>query len=185
MRHDTCSQCGKGFDERACGPTHAVIWAERQPAVIPLGRARAAAVVDAADYDRVAQHRWFLGGTGYAIRNVRPPQTGAIYMPRFILDAPPGSVVDHINHDKLDNRRSNLRIGNKSLNAQNRAHAPKGRSGYSGVMWDKANGRWRAVVKVEGRPHDLGRHASAEAAYEAVRAFRAKHAPWSPEAVGK
>jgi len=72
--------------------------------VIPL-RCGLFAIVDAADYEWLSRYRWFLCGAGYAARHA-PGKT--ILMHREIMQAPAGMVVDHINGNRLDNRRCNL-----------------------------------------------------------------------------
>jgi len=55
-------------------------------------------------------------------------------------------VVDHINRNKLDNRRSNLRVVSQSLNALNRDFKP-GKSGLRGVQYDQKRNKWKAVFR--------------------------------------
>lgn len=72
--------------------------------------------VDPEDYDRVVEHSWYFHNMGYAMATIEGKQT---YMHRFIMNTPKGLHTDHINHDKLDNRRSNLRIVTRAENMQN------------------------------------------------------------------
>ena len=74
-------------------------------------------------------------------------------MHRFLLDAPVGLVVDHINHDGLDNRRSNLRLATYAQNAANRRRG-KTNSGYKGVTWTGT--AWSAAAFVRGKRRHLG-----------------------------
>jgi hypothetical protein len=72
-----------------------------------------------------------------------------IYLHRIIMDCPDDKEVDHINHDTLDNRKSNLRIVSKSENQQNRKGARIGnKSGVRGVSWDEKNKDW--IVSIRG-----------------------------------
>ena len=59
--------------------------------------------------------------------------SGCIMIHKFIMNAPKGMCVDHINHDGLDNRRENLRICTYSQNSQNKRLRVDSRSGYKGV----------------------------------------------------
>lgn len=146
---------------------------------IPLrardGSVRAYTLVDADDYERLASFRWHLFGGGYAARAAG--NQGRVYMHREILGVsgldPLWHPVDHINHDPLDNRRSNLRLATKSENALNQRGAQKhSQSGIRGVFWHKGAGRWTAQVRCQGRKYWLGLFDTAEEADAAVRAKR-------------
>ena len=66
-------------------------------------------------------------------------------------------IVDHINHNGLDNRRANLRIATASQNnANSRRGMNRGRSKYKGVWWDEKAGKWRAGIKCQGKCIHLG-----------------------------
>lgn len=93
-----------------------------------------------------------------AVRTVRTPDgQKIIYMHRFITDAPAGMDIDHINHDRLDNQRSNLRICAHIENTRNLPIRPNGTSQYKGVSWDKKNQKWIVYIKVNYKPMNLGR----------------------------
>lgn len=91
----------------------------------------------------------------------------------------PSEDVDHINHDKSDNRIANLRELNRSLNQQNqiRAHA-NNKTGYLGVSANKGGRKQRFMASIfaDGRPVHLGSFDTAEEAYAAyVEAKRRLH----------
>lgn len=66
------------------------------------------------------------------------------------MDCTDDRVVDHINHDTLDNRKSNLRVVTVSENQQNRKGSRAGsKSGVRGVSWDEKNKDW--IVNVKGK----------------------------------
>lgn len=66
------------------------------------------------------------------------------------MDCPQYMVVDHINHNTLDNRKSNLRIVPQKINLQNKSGAFKNsKSGIRGVCYHKASGKWYARVYVD------------------------------------
>lgn len=136
--------------------------------LIPLrardGSVRAYAIVDAADADWVNQWTWRTsraeGGYGYAIRYVR---SRFISMHREIMglvDAGPEIEVDHINRDRLDNRRENLRAVTHAQNMQNRTAKATGVSVHRGVWFCKRKRKWRAEVKFRGTRYNLGYFAS-------------------------
>lgn len=140
------------------------------------------AVVDDEDFEELSRYRWFVS-SGYASRSAAPHQ---VQMHRQVLGLSRGDGLegDHINRDRLDNRRSNLRVTKRATNAQNlsaRAHpkypAPRG------VTYDKNRQKWMATCRVNYRRHYVGRFDSMEEADAAVRAFRAEHHPFSEDAV--
>lgn len=65
---------------------------------------------------------------------------------RIILDAPKGLLVDHINGDTLDNRKSNIRIVTPSQNQFNRRIQKNNTSGVPGLRWRESKNRWEACI---------------------------------------
>lgn len=118
------------------------------------------AIVDYDDFQYLSEFNWCLDNRGYAVRR-RSRKLGAcpILMHRAIMNPPNHRVVDHINGNKLDNRRSNLRICTSQVNAWNRHNLAKNNtSGHTGVFWNPANRNWRAVIVVNGKSIYLGSH---------------------------
>lgn len=81
----------------------------------------------------------------------------------------PSDGIDHINGDKKDNRISNLRKANHSVNARNTKVSTKSSTRILGVTFDKARGKYFACIYVNGKTKSLGRFASIEDA-KAARA---------------
>jgi len=79
------------------------------------------------------------------------------YMHRVVAGALPGQVVDHINGDTLDNRKSNLRICSISQNGANRGKNKDNTSGYKGVTFHKGTKKWQAGIKIKGKYIYIGR----------------------------
>ena len=74
-----------------------------------------------------------------------------LYMHRLILDAPPGTTVDHIDGNGLNNRRDNLREASHSQQAANsQRHYDKQHSRYKGVFFQNATGKWYVRLMVRG-----------------------------------
>jgi hypothetical protein len=106
-----------------------------------------------------------------------------VYFSRFLLDAPKGLEVDHINHDPLDNRRRNLRLVDRGGNGQNRRGATKrSKTGIRGVFWCKEQGKWRAQIEINHRTCHIGYFDNLADAENAAIAARATYMPYSSEA---
>jgi hypothetical protein len=138
---------------------------------IPLhtrsGRLAAYALVDDADYPNVSKFRWYLSH-GYAQRNVRAEgKRHTIKLHRQVLGLQtPRPLVDHINRNRLDCRRTNLRLANHQQNGFNRGPAPNSRTGLKGVQ-QMPSGRWRARINWNRRTIHIGIYATSEEAHEA------------------
>lgn len=76
------------------------------------------AIIDISDIEKCKRYKWYHT-RGYARGNAG--HGNKVWLHRLIIDCPDEYIVDHINHDKLDNRKENLRLSNHSYNAVNRA----------------------------------------------------------------
>jgi hypothetical protein len=139
---------------------------------IPLTQGQVA-LVDAADYDALAQHKWcaLWDSDTRSYRAARGTRIdGAnrtIYMHREILGLKHGDPQrgDHVEASKtLDNRRLNLRIATHAENTRNQRKHRDNRSGYKGVTFKSVN-RYQARIRVNGKCISLGYRKTAEAAY--------------------
>ena len=140
------------------------------------------AKVDEDDYEHLAQFGWRVAN-GYASRTNLGAR-GNVGMARELLGLSKGDgfVADHINRDRLDNRRMNLRAVTHAENMQNVSAHRGSRSGYRGVHWNGTSDKWVASARVEGRSRFLGLFDTPEGAHEVVSAFRAQHMPYSEDA---
>ena len=87
----------------------------------------------------------------------------------------PSGVTDHIDRNRANNRIDNLRDVQVSVNGRNTSMQRNNTSGVTGVFWNKASGKWKAQVKVDGRDRHVGLFTCIHEAAAAVKAFRAKH----------
>jgi hypothetical protein len=123
------------------------------------------ALVDDEDFERVDKYNWSYLQGGYAVRSVVVGHRGLdlplgdsrnqimkmIFMHRFILGIDGIISVDHIDGNKLNNQKSNLRVATKSQNAMNSKIRNDNTSGHKGVNWSKVHHTWVARVKVSGK----------------------------------
>ena len=121
------------------------------------------AIVDPADYERLKGYEWFVrvGATSFYAFRHGPSHNRSkgryVYMHQEILTVPEGMVADHINHDGMDNRRTNLRAATRAQNVRNRKKYTKtGSSKYKGVSWKKDNGKWSARIGLNNKSIFLG-----------------------------
>lgn len=128
-------------------------------AKIPLTQNRYT-IVDDEDYNHLVS----IGSWHFDRYAKRVTRDGVVYMHRLITKAPAKRAVDHINGDKLDNRKSNLRVVDYSTNCHNR-HDIKNK--YLGVSFDKRRCKYKAVIGFQYQMIDIGRYDTAEQARKA------------------
>lgn len=141
------------------------------------------ALVDDADYPLVSQWEWSCRArkgkrTQYVLRHYRENnQTKTAYLHRVILNAPPGTAVDHKSGDGLDNTRANLRLATLSENNRNISKPRHGISSrYKGVNWDRQSKKFRAQISFDKQRKWLGRFDSeVDAAWAYDREARSLH----------
>jgi hypothetical protein len=115
-------------------------------------------IVDDADFEYLNQFKWYLlksNSNYYAIRTKRP-ENKLIQLHRIVIQAKQGEIVDHINGNKLDNRKCNLRICTKSQNCQNRKISKLNKSGFNGVSWNIRNKKWVAQIACNNQKIHIG-----------------------------
>jgi hypothetical protein len=115
-------------------------------------------LVDDEDFECLSQYIWRKHTRGYVVRHISGPIT--IWMHREIkgLTRDDARLVDHINGNKLDNRRENLRVATKSQNCHNQGVQSTSTSGYKGVTWHSGRrvNKWIAQISFNGRRIHLG-----------------------------
>lgn len=133
------------------------------------------AIVDDEDYELLSSRKWWANADGYAIaRAGSGRKSPSILMHRLLLNPPRHLQIDHINGNRLDNRRCNLRLCNTAQNNQNmRPGARKGSSQFKGVHWCNERHKWCATIKGANRRYNLGRFDNEE---DAARAYDCKAA---------
>lgn len=130
---------------------------------IPLGKLNLAAKVSDEDAD-LAKIAWYAhkgkGNYHYAAHREGTGARQRLWLHSVVLERmlgrrlSRGELADHINGDKLDNRRTNLRLATRSQNEANKVKGRRGASKYKGVT--RARGRWKATIMVNGKNKHLG-----------------------------
>ena len=119
--------------------------------------------VDDDDFIRLNKISWHYHQKGYARGCLYLGREGGkqlqknILMHRLIMGEPKGMMIDHINGDKLDNRKENLRICTNSENMMNqKTYRRNVTSKYKGVHWCKKDKKWKAQIEKNGKGLYLG-----------------------------
>ena len=102
----------------------------------------ARALIDLEDIDIVEKYKWHLKH-GYVCST-----TDRIRLHRYVMNCPDDMVVDHINGNKLDNRKSNLRICTIQQNSWNHKKSDRNTSGTTGITWHAKQKKWLAQIMI-------------------------------------
>ena len=133
---------------------------------IPLTKGKIA-LVDDEDFVELSKHKWYFTNEYAARKNDKIPSRH-IFMHRVIMNTPDGMETDHINGDKLDNQRCNLRLCTRSENQWNRKNLSSNVSGYKGVNWYENYKKWQVRIRVHNKRIHIGYFDDLE---EAARAY--------------
>jgi hypothetical protein len=125
---------------------------------IPLTGTDKCAIIDDDDFLRVSKNRWQLSDNGYARRTIKVKGVyKGLLLHRFILGITDRKIwTDHINQNKLDCRKSNLRACTASQNKQNIGVRSHNVSRYKGVEYRKDDGRYTVRIGIDGKMLCLG-----------------------------
>lgn len=142
---------------------------------IPLTKGQVA-IIDGDDYEKVKKHKWCADSHNNNLFYAKTTVKGSnLRLHRLIMGAPKGYVIDHINRNGLDNRKSNLRVCSQLENSRNRALDKKNKSGHRGVHFDTPRNKWFAQLRYNGKTWPLGRFNTKEEAIQARLAAELKH----------
>lgn len=117
-------------------------------------------IVDEDTYESVYKYKWYMTYHGYVERTVLVKNKRIkIKLHRVVLgieNFKKGTCTDHINGDRLDNRKSNLRLCSFQENSRNQKISSANTSGFKGVSWRKREKKWRAAIGLNGKKITLG-----------------------------
>ena len=144
------------------------------------------AIIDSSDLHLVDGHNWFVHkkrNTAYAATSW--PRSGGetqhVLMHRLLIPDVGDALVDHIDGNGLNNRRSNIRQATQAENLQNVPRRRLGISGLRGAHWNGRNKTWVSQITAHGKVHNLGIFPTAEAAHDAYREASLRlHGEFSP-----
>lgn len=131
------------------------------------GKETGKAIIDTEDIVICKKFRWYKNNKhGYVVANGENNKT--IYLHRVIMekDYLDGMEVDHINNNKLDNRKNNLRICTKTQNIWNRRRLKNNTSGTTGVSFSKKMNKWMSYIRENNKRVHLGYYKNKEDAIE-------------------
>lgn len=154
--------CNLGQSTSACVSALAGLFIkDNKMKTIPLTQGQFA-LVDDEDFEWLNKWKWYAHKDCYGYYAERKchcldKKQHTIVMSRQIMSCPQTMLVDHKNHNTLDNQKVNLRICTKSENNHNCNKPKNNTSGYKGVSWDKNTKKWEVNIKSNGNQRYLGR----------------------------
>ena len=120
-------------------------------------------LIDDEDFEKVSKYKWYLSCIGNIVRNRKYknkiPDNLPINISGIILGKKKGLFIDHVNRDKFNNCKSNLRYCTITQNNFNRGIKKDNTSGYKGIYWHKLKnlkGKWRARISINNKRFHLG-----------------------------
>lgn len=132
-------------------------------------------LVDDEDYESLSKYKWYYNNIGYAVRDIWDKvikKKKSIYLARSLMgDILPNQIIDHINQNKLDNRKNNLRITTRTVNLLNSGNFKHNTSGFRGVTWNGQKGKWQAAIQLNYKKRHLGFFSTKEEAGKTYQTF--------------
>lgn len=127
---------------------------------------------DKEDVAIVDRYTWCIDSIG---RVCSSDNGHTVYLSRLVMNAPDGMDVDHIFHNRRDNRKSKLRVCLHIDNCKNNPVRSNNTSGYTGVWYSKNRNKWAAEIKVNKKKKHLGYFNNKEDAYIAYEDAKNKY----------
>ena len=124
-------------------------------------------IIDLDDVDKCKNYKWYLimdkdeFGFGYASTKIKGKN---LLLHKLITNTDSDIIIDHIDCNKLNCRKYNLRFADKSKNSQNRKPPSNNTSGFTGVSWNINRSRWYSSIEYHNEHMNLGSSKSLEEA---------------------
>ena len=122
-------------------------------------------IIDSEDLDKVINIAWYDNGTSYFSATI--DRKTKQYLHRYLMKNPIKKSIDHIDGNKLNNKKINLRICEPAENSWNMKITKRNTSGYKGVCWVKKSKKWKAAFMKNGKNIFVGEFRTAEEAHAA------------------
>jgi hypothetical protein len=132
---------------------------------VPLTKGKQA-IIDKEDIAVVKDYGWCSEYRGYAVATINNKR---VLMHRLIMNCPDNMEVDHINEDKLDNRKINLRVCLRKENVANIKRIKTNKTGYRGVSYNKKIRAYQSYIYINNKHVYLGKFKTIEEAAEAYK----------------
>lgn len=129
-------------------------------------------IIDLEDVENLKKYTWSLTPDGYARTKINKKH---FLMHRIIMKCPSNKVIDHINRNRLDNRKSNLRICTILENCHNKNIPTNNKSGFAGVIFNKKSKKWKAYIMCNGINYHLGFYLDKKEAIQARKKAELKY----------
>jgi len=116
-------------------------------------------LIDKEDIEKVNKYKWWISnGNGYIFADSRGEENlYRLSLHRYILNVDDREIlVDHINRNRLDNRKCNLRKTTPTGNSINRSVQSNNKSGIIGVSWSRKLNKWEVRIKLHGKKKFIG-----------------------------
>ena len=129
-------------------------------------------LIDLEDIEKVKKYKWYSDNLNYVVSKCKATEGKGIYLHRLITNAKEKEVVDHINHNTLDNRKINLRKCSQHENTYNQI-ARKSKTGIKGITF-RCN-KYEARIMINYKSIYLGRFDTIEEAINARQEAELKY----------
>ena len=134
---------------------------------------------DLEDYDKIKDYCWYIGKNGYVYSRINKK---LISFHRLIMKFPKNMQIDHINRNKNDNKKDNLRIVTNKINSLNKGLQSNNKSGFAGVSWNSSRNKWLAKLYYNHKSHVIGSfNSKTEAIIARLKAEKEFYGDMSPQ----
>lgn len=180
LRSGRITSCGCYQKERAseCSKKYNEYRVDGKTVFVKMSNSDREMIVDSDVWESTKRFCWYENPHGYAETNVpiglRKSRRVMFHVMVF-SDCPSGLFRDHINGNRLDNRRANIRYVTTQQNNHNHGKSKKNTSGHPGVRWEADRGKWLARIKFNDRTINLGRYSNLEDAIKARKEAEEKY----------